>query len=38
MTYETPASREAPSALVRAVAQVLGVLFWTVLVMLSVLM
>ncbi len=38
MTYETPASREAPSALGRAVAQVLGVLFWTVLVMLSVLM
>ncbi len=38
MTRETPASPEAPSPLGRAVAQVLGVLFWTVLVMLSVLM
>ena len=38
MICETPASREAPTALGRAVAQVLGVLFWTVLVVLSVLM
>ena len=38
MTRETPASREAPSPLGRGVAQVLGVLFWSVLVMLSVLM
>ncbi len=38
MTRETTVSREAPSPLGRAVAQVLGVLFWAVLVILSVLM
>ena len=38
MTHEIPASREAPSPLGRAVAQVVGVLFWAVLVLLSVLM